>query len=135
MTKTLRTHRLAEEELADAASWYETKQPGLGLSFLDLIDDVVDRVLSGTLPSSPVPEVKVAKDVRRVLLKRFPYSIVFYEREHENCDHRFRSQQQAAWILALARVVIFINAFHSLRKIQRPRCLRDQSRRSDGRSI
>ena len=83
MTKTLRTHRLAEEELADAASWYETKQPGLGVSFLDLIDDVVDRVLSGTLPSSPVPEVRVAKDVRRILLRRFPYSIVFYEREHE----------------------------------------------------
>jgi len=83
VTKTLRTHRLAEEELSDAASWYETKQPGLGVSFLDPIDDVIDRLRSGALPRSPVPGVKIAKDARRVLLKRFPYSIVFYERENE----------------------------------------------------
>ena len=82
MTKTLRTHRLAEEELTDAALWYESKQPGLGASFLDLVDNVLDRVRSGLLPSSPVPGVS-AKKARRVLLKRFPYSIVFYERETE----------------------------------------------------
>ena len=83
MTKTLRTHRLAEDELTDAAQWYESKQPGLGASFLDLVDNVIDRLLSGRLPSSPVPGVEMIKGARRVLLKRFPYSIVFYEREAE----------------------------------------------------
>lgn len=83
MTKTLRTHRLAEEELSDAASWYETRQPGLGVSFLDLVDNILDRSGSGLLPSSPVSGVKSTKNARRVLLKRFPYSIVFYEREDE----------------------------------------------------
>jgi len=54
-----------------------------GVAFLDLIDDVIDRLCSCLLPSSPVPGVKIAKDARRVLLKRFPYSIVFYERENQ----------------------------------------------------
>lgn len=83
VTKALRIHRLAEDELADAASWYEARQSGLGISLLDLIDKAVERLLAGVLPSSPAPGVARAKDARRVLLKRFPYSIVFYEREDE----------------------------------------------------
>ena len=83
MTKALRTHRLAENELADAAAWYEAKQSGLGISLLDLIDKAVERIRSGALPSSPVPGVSQAKGARRVLLKRFPYSICFYERQDE----------------------------------------------------
>lgn len=83
MTKAIRTHRLAEDELTDAASWYESKQPGLGIALLDLIDKTVERLCSGVLPSSPVPRVPKAKGARRVLLRRFPFSIVFYEREKE----------------------------------------------------
>ena len=83
MTKILRTHRFAEDELTDAALWYESRQPGLGASFLDLVDNVIDRLCSGRLPSSPVPGVEMIRDARRVLLRRFPYSIVFYERETE----------------------------------------------------
>lgn len=62
---------------------YGMKTNGLGVTFLDLIDNVIDRLCSGLLPSSPVPAVTAAQDTRRVLLKRFPYSIVFYERETE----------------------------------------------------
>ena len=83
MTKALRTHRLAESELTEAAQWYEAKRPGLGISLLDLIDKSVERLRSGVLPSSPVLRVSKAKGARRVLLKRFPYSIIFYERKDE----------------------------------------------------
>ena len=82
MIRPLRIHRLAEDELADAASWYEVKQPGLGYSLLNLIDEIVGQVRSGKLPGSAVPHVR-ASGARRVLLKRFPYSIVFYDREDE----------------------------------------------------
>ena len=82
MIKPLRVHRLAEDELADASSWYELKQPGLGISLLNLIDETVERVRSGRLHGSPVPRVTVSA-ARRVLLKGFPYSIVFYDREEE----------------------------------------------------
>ena len=80
MTRPLRIHRLAEDELADAASWYEVKQQGLGTSLLNLIDETVVRVRSGLLTGSVVPNVRV-NGARRILLKRFPYSIVFYDRE------------------------------------------------------
>ena len=82
MTKALRIDRLAEDELDDAAAWYEAKQPGLGLSLLNLFDETVERVRSGQLPGSAVPNVSV-HGARRVLLKRFPYSIVFYDFEDE----------------------------------------------------
>jgi len=81
--KTLRTHRLAEKELNEAARWYEAQQLGLGVSLLNVVDNAIARLRSGRLPSSPVPGVKTTEDVRRVLLKRFPYSIVFYERADE----------------------------------------------------
>lgn len=83
MTKALRIHRLAEDEFADAALWYEARQSGLGISLLDLIDEAIERLLAGVLPSSPAPGVARAKGARRVLLKRFPYSIVFYDRQSE----------------------------------------------------
>jgi toxin ParE1/3/4 len=83
VTQALRIHRLAEDELTAAASWYEAKQAGLGVSLLDLIDNVVNRICSGSLPGSPAPGVAMEKGARRVLLRRFPYSIVFYERKNE----------------------------------------------------
>jgi plasmid stabilization system protein ParE len=83
VTKALQIHRLAEDELTAAASWYESKQAGLGISLLDLVDNMVDRVCSGRLPSSPVPGVASDKRARRVLVIRFPYSIVFYEHKNE----------------------------------------------------
>jgi len=83
VTKALRIHELAEDELADAASWYEGKQPGLGTALLELADQAVERIRSGVLPGSPVPGVTMTKGARRVLLRRFPYSIVFYESEDQ----------------------------------------------------
>jgi len=38
VTKALRIHEFAEDELADAALWYEGKQAGLGTAFVELID-------------------------------------------------------------------------------------------------
>lgn len=83
MKKAVRTHRLAEDELTHAASWYETKQPGLGASFLDMVDNAIERLRSGLLPGSPVPNVRTSKNPRRIFIQSFPYSIVFYERKDE----------------------------------------------------
>jgi len=83
VTKSLRIHRLAEDELAEAASWYETRQPGLGIALLDLVDKAIETVRSGVLPTSPVPGVKHIDSARRILLRRYPYSIVLYEHKDE----------------------------------------------------
>ena len=83
MTKPLRINRLAEDELADAASWYEARQAGLGIALLDLTDNAIETIKSGVLPTSPIPGVRNVKDARRIVLQRYPYSIVLYEREDE----------------------------------------------------
>lgn len=82
MTKAIRIHRLAEDELAAAATWYEGRQPGLGSVLLDLTDKAIAALRSGVVPTSPVPGVRI-EGARRILLRRFPYSIVVYERQHE----------------------------------------------------
>jgi hypothetical protein len=61
VTKALRIHELAENELADAALWYERKQPGLGTALLELADQAVERIRLGVLPSNPVPGVTRAR--------------------------------------------------------------------------
>lgn len=83
MTKRLRIHRLANDELTDAAVWYEGKRLGLGIALVELVDEMIERVRSGVLPGSPVPGVASAINARRILLRRYPYSIVFFERENE----------------------------------------------------
>ena len=98
MIRTLRIHRLAEAELTDAATWYETRQSGLGIALLDLIDKNIEAIRSGVLPTSPVPGVGV-KGARRILLRRYPYSIVLFEREFEIVVIAFahNSQRPGYW--------------------------------------
>ena len=83
MTKTLRIHHSAEDELAEAASWYESRQSGLGTALLDLTKKAMAGIQSGALPTSPVLSVKSELGARRILLPRYPYSIVLYDREDE----------------------------------------------------
>jgi toxin ParE1/3/4 len=65
-------HRLAELELSDAAQYYETESPGLGTAFLNEVERctaaIVEHPEAGTL---------VRGSVRRRLLHRFPYGILY----------------------------------------------------------
>jgi len=59
-------------ELIDAQDWYENEAPGLGRRFRTAVDAAVERM--STNPSQfPV----VYKSVRRALLRRFPYALMF----------------------------------------------------------
>lgn len=62
----------ARAELIDAQDWYEGEATGLGRRFRAAIDAVVDR-MSANPRQFPV----VFKNVRRALLRRFPYSLFF----------------------------------------------------------
>ena len=63
----------ARAEVADAAAWYEARVSGLGHDFLRSFRAATDR-----LRRDPLHFQVVFADVRRVLLRRFPYG-VFYE--------------------------------------------------------
>ena len=62
----------ARADLIDAQQWYEDEVPGLGRRFRAAIDAVTER-----MRVNPQQFPIVSKNVRRALLRRFPYSIFF----------------------------------------------------------
>ena len=65
-------HRLADRELNEAAQYYELESPGLGSSFLK----EVDRCLQ-SIEEHPEAGVILRGSVRRRLLRRFPYALLY----------------------------------------------------------
>lgn len=63
---------LAESDIDDAARWYDDRQPGRGLPFLDAVDQVFERIRV-----APMQFPMVSTGVRRALLHTFPYSVYF----------------------------------------------------------
>ncbi len=79
MTKPLRFEDEAAEELEVAAEWYEARREHLGSDFLVLVRDALERIAEHPQTWPLVRDVPAHLDVRRLLLRRFPYAIVFVE--------------------------------------------------------
>ena len=62
----------AEEETQKAARWYEGESQGLGAAFLELAEQTLTAI-----SENPLRFPLVYRDVRRALLKRFPYGVFF----------------------------------------------------------
>jgi plasmid stabilization system protein ParE len=62
----------ARAELIDAQDWYESEAPGLGQRFRQAVDAAIDR-MSANPQQFPV----IHRNVRRALLRRFPYALMF----------------------------------------------------------
>jgi plasmid stabilization system protein ParE len=62
----------AEEEMAEAALFYEAASSQLGSDFLDDVQRTVDR-----LRKFPQAGEAISSDLRRTLLHRFPFSLVY----------------------------------------------------------
>jgi toxin ParE1/3/4 len=69
----------AVTELAEAATWYETRQPGLAIRFLQEIDQARHAIQSRPLSFPRIAHTAVDLEIRRALLPRFPYALVFLE--------------------------------------------------------
>jgi plasmid stabilization system protein ParE len=65
-------HPLAEQELIDAVTYYEEQRPGLGIDYLEEVEDAVDF-----LTQYPEAGPKVQGFVRRLILPRFSYSLLY----------------------------------------------------------
>lgn len=65
-------HRLAEEELAEAAGYYDQKSSGLGRAFVEEIEDCIAAILE-----QPSAGRQLVGEVRRRLMRRFPYAVVY----------------------------------------------------------
>ncbi|MFL6193457.1 MAG: type II toxin-antitoxin system RelE/ParE family toxin [Thermoanaerobaculia bacterium] len=68
----------AEEEAREAAKYYEEKSSGLGIAFLEIVEQTLSAISENPL-RFPVQH----RDVRRALLKRFPYGVFFRIRRDE----------------------------------------------------
>ena len=66
-------------ELAEAASWYETRQPGLAIRFLQEIDQTGLAIQSRPLSFLQLADTAKELQIRRALLPRYPYALVFLE--------------------------------------------------------
>jgi plasmid stabilization system protein ParE len=62
----------AEEDIAEAARWYEQRSPGLGGEFLRAVD-----VALAEIERMPERYPVDRGNARRALLRRFPYSVFF----------------------------------------------------------
>ena len=64
----------AEADITDAYKWYESQRKGLGEGFLLCIEESLARI-------SRKPSIyrQVHKNVRRILIHRFPFGIFFIE--------------------------------------------------------
>jgi plasmid stabilization system protein ParE len=76
--KTVRFLQPAEEELFDAANYYEVHSSGLGEEFLK-------KIGSAILDISEYPErwPLIHPNIRRRLVHRFPYAILYRVDAHE----------------------------------------------------
>lgn len=77
MSRRLIVRREAETDLTDAALWYDSREPGLGLDLTSEIHFAIARILKN--PES-FTRVRRNPEVRRVLTRRFPYRIFFVVR-------------------------------------------------------
>ena len=74
MRRPVRISEPASEELTHAVRWYETSRPGLGGEFFDAVTGLLTVI--GTSPEIG-PLSRSDPQTRRVLVRRFPYQIVY----------------------------------------------------------
>ena len=72
MTLEIRLRPEAEEDLADAAVWYEAQRSGLGQEFLDRVFSTFNLIAE-----RPNMHSNVHRSTRRALLHRFPFGVYY----------------------------------------------------------
>jgi toxin ParE1/3/4 len=77
MKRRLIVRSEAEADIADAAVWYDSREPGLGLELISEVHSAIARALK-----NPESFIRVRRNpaVRRVLIRRFPYRVFYIVR-------------------------------------------------------
>jgi plasmid stabilization system protein ParE len=72
MNRIVVFRRTARMEFDEAVAWYESERAGLGLEFKSVVDDTLLMIAR-----QPMLFRRVRGEVRRAVVKRFPYSVHF----------------------------------------------------------
>ena len=81
MTRAFRPEPEASAELEDAAVWYDSQRPGLGLEFVQAVDAALERIARWPQIGRHIPGVPNDVPARRCPVHRFPYHIAYLEWE------------------------------------------------------
>lgn len=93
MNRRFQVRPQAGAELDEAAAWYAARSRGLGAEFVRVVDAAFSAI-----QRNPLQFPLVHGKVRRVVLRRFPYAILFTEAEE---------------------VIVVLSVFHSRRDPKR----------------
>jgi hypothetical protein len=74
---SVKFHEAAEKEMVLAAGYYEYQQVDLGRRFLAAIQDSINRIVINPELYNPI-----LPDVRRCLVKTFPFGIIFKHKQN-----------------------------------------------------
>lgn len=77
MTPELIVRPEAEAEIGEAFDWYEERVSGLGSDFILNLDAAFNAILR-----NPLLYPALHKNIRRALLRRFPYQVFFVYEEN-----------------------------------------------------
>jgi plasmid stabilization system protein ParE len=83
VTKSLVIEDAAFAELREATAWYAERRSGLGSEFFDEVLETLELIQHFPALGAVVPRVSPKRRVRRLPLRRFPYSIVYRDEETE----------------------------------------------------
>lgn len=81
--RRIRYHAAAGEEAEHAADWYRNERLALGFDFEKELNGALALLGSDMIPSVPYPRIGRQHGIRRLVLRRFPYDLVFVERSEE----------------------------------------------------
>lgn len=73
----------AAEELEQAASWYDNEARGLGARFIDTFESALTLLKEDFPPLLPLDGEAGSRGVKRIILHRFPFSMIVLPREQE----------------------------------------------------
>jgi plasmid stabilization system protein ParE len=77
--KPVRLAPEAAREVDEAAGWYESRQAGLAVRFLDELDQTLLQIRRHPSAFPCLEDVPADLEVRRALMSRFPYGLIFLE--------------------------------------------------------
>lgn len=69
-------------ELEEAAAWYEHEQTGLGVRFISAFENALDLLREANPPLTPILGNAGRLGAQKLILHRFPFSVVVQEMEH-----------------------------------------------------
>lgn len=74
----------AEAEYREAAAWYDQKQSGLGVEFLDALSQTFQFIEEDPQRFARMEMIqKTSREIHRCLLPRFPYAVIYEVRSDE----------------------------------------------------